>query len=160
MSAAPRIRIVRNGPMLVDRLELMRLVAAAPDPAGGPIQRLASFHPPRRDAYALCRCGGSSILPFCDADPPYGCFEEEPPGGPAPKPLRWDVPDPSTAAIALKPDGPVRVAGGVPILTEEGELPPADRVSLCRCGASRSQPLCDGSHKVVGFRESFTPPAS
>jgi CDGSH-type Zn-finger protein len=146
---APRIRVVRNGPMLVEGLELTRLVRRAD---GTPAAESAESPPPQ--PYALCRCGRSSALPLCDGVPPYGCFEEEPQGGgPVPKPFRWDVPDPGRPGLALKPDGPVRVAGGVPIEVEDGELEPVDRISLCRCGASRSQPVCDGSHKVVGFRD-------
>jgi len=107
------------------------------------------------DPCALCRCGGSSAMPFCDRDVPYVCFEEELDDGPEPAPFRWDVPDPAgPPSIALKPDGPVRVAGGPPVTYGDRPLPPVDRVSLCRCGASRSQPLCDGSHKVVGYRSS------
>jgi CDGSH-type Zn-finger protein len=139
--------------MLVEGLTLTRLVR---DATGG--QALRPFEP-NTDRYALCRCARSTTMPFCDAEPPYGCFEEEPQGGgPVPKPFRWDVPDPSTPGLALKPDGPVRIAGGVPIETDGGEVLRADRLSLCRCGASRSQPLCDGSHKVVGLREPPDPP--
>jgi CDGSH-type Zn-finger protein len=105
------------------------------------------------DDYALCRCGRSGSMPLCDRPAPYGCFEEEPANGPDPAPFRWDVPDPAgPPALALKPDGPVRVAGGVPIAHGDRALEPADRVSLCRCGASRCQPVCDGSHTVAGFR--------
>ena len=138
--------------MLVEGLPLTRLVR---DERG--TQATEPADAPPGDAYALCRCGRSEALPFCDAEPPYRCFEEVPPGGPNPKPLSWEVPDPSRPGLALKPDGPVRVAGWVPIDTEAGELPPSDRVSLCRCGASGSQPLCDGSHKAVAYRE---PPGS
>ena len=106
---------------------------------------------------ALCRCGLSAALPLCDAEPPYACFEEVSASGLSPKPLRWEVPDPSRPGVALKPDGPVRVAGRIPIHTADGEVLTADRVSLCRCGASRCQPLCDGSHKVVGYREPLDP---
>jgi len=28
-----------------------------------------------------------------------------------------------------------------------------DRVTLCRCGHSSNKPFCDGTHKVVGFRD-------
>ena len=105
------------------------------------------------DRSAICRCGTSTTMPFCDRDAPYGCFEEEPPTGPMPAPYRWDVPDPAgPPALALKPNGPVRVAGGVPITYDDARLAASDRVSLCRCGASRCQPLCDSSHKVVGYR--------
>ena len=105
------------------------------------------------DPCALCRCGRSSEMPLCDREPPYACFGEEPAGGPEPAPFHWEMPDPAgPPAIALKPDGPVRVAGGPEVTYGDDALPPVDRVSLCRCGASRAQPLCDGSHKVVGFR--------
>ena len=105
-------------------------------------------------SYAICRCGRSGSMPFCDRAEPFACFDEEAPDGPEPAPFRWDVPDPFGApAIALKPNGPIRVAGEAPITHGDRALPPFDRVSLCRCGASRAQPLCDGSHKVVGYRD-------
>lgn len=104
------------------------------------------------DDYALCRCGRSSAMPLCDRAEPYGCFEEPTPTVPDPSPFRWDVPDPGVPGLALKPDGPVRVSGGVPVTYGDGSLEAVDRLSLCRCGASRCQPLCDSSHKVVGYR--------
>ena len=92
-------------------------------------------------------------MPLCDGSEPYACFDEQAASGPDPAPYRWDVPDPDgPPALALKPNGPVRVAGNAAIAYGDRELSPCDRVSLCRCGESRCQPLCDSSHKVVGYR--------
>lgn len=102
--------------------------------------------------YSLCRCGGSRSMPFCDQLPGRDCFEEGLGDGPDPRPFRWDVPDPAGApALGLKPNGPVRVAGDVAITYGGRALDSDGRVSLCRCGASRCQPLCDSSHKTSGF---------
>jgi len=142
--AEPTIRIVRGGPMLVDGLTVRRLTRE--DGAW-------TIEPVEGAADAICRCGTSTTMPFCDRPAPYGCFEEEPPTGPAPGPFTWDVPDPAgPPAIALKPNGPVRVAGDVPVTYDDDPVARRDRVSLCRCGASRCQPLCDSSHKIVGYR--------
>jgi len=131
--------------MVVDALALGRLHHA------GDVWQVEPVATPS-DTYAICRCGRSSRMPLCDRRAPYGCFEEEPASGPEPAPSRWDVPDPAgPPAIALKPDGPVRVAGNATIRYAGRELSPRDRVSLCRCGESRCQPLCDSSHKVVGY---------
>jgi CDGSH-type Zn-finger protein len=51
-------------------------------------------------------------------------------------------------------DGPLLVRGPVRIQNQEGEEIRIDRevVALCRCGKSRSRPLCDGTHKLIRFR--------
>jgi CDGSH-type Zn-finger protein len=55
--------------------------------------------------------------------------------------------------IAVTPDGPLWVTGGIPVAGASGrELTPRNRVTLCRCGASNRKPLCDGTHKDIGFR--------
>lgn len=58
------------------------------------------------------------------------------------------------AAIAVTDDGPLWVTGSVPVTTSDGvALEVRNRVTLCRCGASANKPLCDGSHKTVGFSD-------
>ena len=142
----PQIRIVPGGPMFVDGLPLGRLAH------DGDVWRVEPIAQTIGDR-GICRCGASGTMPFCDREPPFACFEEEPPSGPEPAPFRWDVPDPARPGVALKPNGPVRLAGGVPVTYGEDPIPSRDRVSLCRCGASRCQPICDSSHKIVGYRD-------
>ena len=51
-------------------------------------------------------------------------------------------------------DGPLVVRGAVELVWPDGS--PIDRrrnpVALCRCGKSKLTPLCDGTHKLIGFR--------
>lgn len=49
-------------------------------------------------------------------------------------------------------DGPVKITGGVTLVTEDGAVERQDRVFLCRCGGSARKPFCDGTHKKSGFR--------
>ena len=56
--------------------------------------------------------------------------------------------------ITAYPDGPLLVRGDVGIVDAAGHPLERNRrtVALCRCGVSSIKPLCDGSHKAVGFR--------
>ena len=57
--------------------------------------------------------------------------------------------------IAVIPDGPLWISGGVPIERRDGKpLETRNRMTLCRCGHSSQKPLCDGTHKKVGFSDS------
>lgn len=56
-------------------------------------------------------------------------------------------------SATVQPDGPVVLAGPVVVRDGAGRvLREADRVALCRCGASAAKPFCDGAHARVGFR--------
>ena len=63
---------------------------------------------------------------------------------------------PAKNAIVLTAyrDGPLLVRGPCQLLDGNGR--PIERrqrpIALCRCGKSRLLPLCDGTHKLVGFR--------
>jgi CDGSH-type Zn-finger protein len=50
--------------------------------------------------------------------------------------------------------GPLWVRGGVQIVGEDGfKYERRNRVTLCRCGASRNKPFCDGSHAAAKFND-------
>jgi CDGSH-type Zn-finger protein len=49
--------------------------------------------------------------------------------------------------------GPLWVRGGIPVTSADGfRYEIRNRVTLCRCGASKHKPFCDGSHVTVAFR--------
>jgi CDGSH-type Zn-finger protein len=51
-------------------------------------------------------------------------------------------------------DGPLLVRGPVQLVSPDGTPIESNRdpIALCRCGKSALKPLCDGTHKLVGFR--------
>ncbi len=56
--------------------------------------------------------------------------------------------------IKVRDDGPYKVTGPVRIIDAEGRdlaVPAGAAVALCRCGASRTKPFCDASHRASGF---------
>ncbi len=58
--------------------------------------------------------------------------------------------------IRLRKNGPYVVESDeVQVVDWNGEPYTIGRrpVALCRCGASREQPFCDGSHRVTAFRD-------
>lgn len=56
--------------------------------------------------------------------------------------------------IRIDRDGPLLVRGSVTVLDVDGEPMRHDvRLALCRCGASRRKPFCDGTHRLIGFRD-------
>jgi CDGSH-type Zn-finger protein len=60
------------------------------------------------------------------------------------------------AELTPYPDGPYLLRGKFTLSDPDGnEIDPHRRtVALCRCGASRRKPFCDGTHKLIGFRAS------
>jgi CDGSH-type Zn-finger protein len=52
------------------------------------------------------------------------------------------------------PNGPYLLRGEFSLTDPDGaEIDPRRKtVALCRCGASRRKPFCDGTHKLIGFR--------
>jgi CDGSH-type Zn-finger protein len=56
-------------------------------------------------------------------------------------------------------NGPYLVRGKFVLTDQEGNPIETRRgtVALCRCGASRTKPFCDGTHKAIGFEAASAP---
>ncbi len=50
--------------------------------------------------------------------------------------------------------GPINLTGNITLVKEDGSISYANHLSLCRCGASASKPLCDERHLTVEFLNS------
>jgi CDGSH-type Zn-finger protein len=76
----------------------------------------------------------------------------------------WELED--DAHVKIKKNGPYLVYGGIPVTIETIEPNSAggsgewkrgraidvpEKYALCRCGASATKPLCDGTHQRIGF---------
>ena len=99
---------------------------------------------------ALCRCGDSKSKPFCDNTHEDENFRDSGALG--------DTGDATLesngGALVVKkaPNGPLLVAGNFVIRTASGrEGWRGTKAALCRCGASKNKPFCDGAHKQAGF---------
>lgn len=99
---------------------------------------------------ALCRCGASKNKPFCDNSHVQARFEdagsvgERGPGLPG---------EGGPLSVRAMPDGPLKLQGNVTIETGSGRAAwQGTGAALCRCGASKTKPFCDGSHREVGFK--------
>ena len=58
------------------------------------------------------------------------------------------------ANVRIMKDGPIVIEGDFTILdTDDEELKATRMTSICRCGASRNMPYCDGTHRKIGFSE-------
>jgi CDGSH-type Zn-finger protein len=58
----------------------------------------------------------------------------------------------SDPTIQVLPKGPYLVAGKITLLDASGNrIEAAEKIALCRCGASINKPFCDGTHSKIGF---------
>jgi CDGSH-type Zn-finger protein len=54
--------------------------------------------------------------------------------------------------MQFKNNASIRVTGTVDFVDADGNvLETKTDFSLCRCGASKEKPFCDGSHREAGF---------
>lgn len=63
-----------------------------------------------------------------------------------------DIPVEQNTEVILVDNGPIRLKGNFQIIDADGKpLEHKQVVSLCRCGASKNKPYCDGTHKHIDF---------
>jgi len=99
---------------------------------------------------ALCRCGQSKNKPFCDNSHEAAGFKDF---GAVGEVGDHDVGSGGPLAITAAKDGPLLIKGNVMIVSGSGRSSwRGTQVALCRCGASKNKPFCDGGHKTAGFR--------
>jgi len=60
-------------------------------------------------------------------------------------------------AVTVTKDGPYAVVGAIPLAGQgSGAIAATECYTLCRCGASKNKPFCDGSHWAVKFSDPTT----
>jgi len=106
--------------------------------------------PGKRVRAALCRCGLSGNKPYCDNSHAESGFKDSGAVG-----RKGDGLEEKGGELNIKPapDGPLLVRGNLEVRSASGRVAwHCQSVALCRCGASKNKPFCDGSHKAVEFR--------
>ncbi|KAA3651022.1 MAG: hypothetical protein DWQ11_14940 [Proteobacteria bacterium] len=114
------------------------------------IEGRAETAPGVRFRAALCRCGASKNKPFCDNSHEAVGFKDYGAVGETGSP---QVAGDGALRITPTHNGPLVCKGHLRIYTAAGRAAWfGTTVALCRCGASKNKPFCDGSHVTAGFR--------
>jgi len=56
--------------------------------------------------------------------------------------------------VLITNGGPLQITGNITLVHEDGRVQYANHLSLCRCGHSRSKPVCDDQHVDMEFLHS------
>ena len=61
---------------------------------------------------------------------------------------------PQEPSITVTKDGPYAVEGAAQLLGQDwAQGASTEHYTLCRCGASKNKPFCDGAHGSIGFKD-------
>jgi len=100
----------------------------------------------------LCRCGLSANKPYCDYSHVDGRFSAT--GEPRQDEHVDSAENGGQVEITRIKNGPLQLKGEAEITSGNGRrLATTSNSFLCRCGASKNKPYCDGSHKFIGFSD-------
>jgi CDGSH-type Zn-finger protein len=70
----------------------------------------------------------------------------------------------SEVKITVRKNGSLKVEGPIELYDADGGRFPLDpskpAIALCRCGASKNAPFCDGSHNACGFDSEVKAPTA
>jgi len=130
----------------------LRVVPAGPVYASGELVLLDAERRElgRESRAALCRCGASRRKPFCDGSHADAGFEDSGQLG-LPKLGATGAADPAVLTVRLRANGPLVLEGRFRIEGADGGAAEGTAGALCRCGASKNKPFCDGTHVEIGF---------
>jgi CDGSH-type Zn-finger protein len=105
----------------------------------------------RHTETALCRCGNSRNKPYCDGSHERMGFQD--PGGLGHFANAVEQLPGGLVRITPRPNASLGIAGPLELRSaDQSAVIRLEKASLCRCGASKNKPFCDGSHKVIGFQ--------
>lgn len=62
--------------------------------------------------------------------------------------------EPGECLVTVSKNGPYFVSGDLPLKCDGAQPHRPGRYALCRCGASKNKPFCDGTHWAMGFDDS------
>ena len=62
-------------------------------------------------------------------------------------PKRLEIPN----EALLISGGPIKMTGNITLIQEDGTVTHANNLSLCRCGGSKTKPVCDDQHLEIEF---------
>jgi CDGSH-type Zn-finger protein/uncharacterized Fe-S cluster protein YjdI len=97
----------------------------------------------------LCRCGASKNKPFCDNSHKSISFHDN--GTPEVGNLSLELTS-GAISVSTVDNGPLMIVGPVEVRSTDGSaVNRTENVALCRCGASKNKPYCDGSHTRIEF---------
>jgi len=121
---------------------------------GGPLNIHADFtlngQPVSSCRASLCRCGTSNNKPYCDGSHKDAGFSD--PGQTNPGNMDSTL-EAGVLNVQALPDGPLLANGPLEIRDSTGQtVGRGKKTALCRCGASKNKPHCDGSHVAAGFK--------
>ncbi|MDY0210019.1 MAG: CDGSH iron-sulfur domain-containing protein [Acholeplasma sp.] len=147
-----KIEITKNGPYkVIGKVALSEKKLSSID---GKTEVVHLKDYPTQETTYLCRCGKSKNAPYCDGShksvfdgtlqAPYG------------KPTDHEVVNPEIAVMQNEikgVSGPLSVSGNMKVFDGDHQYEQKPKVSLCRCGASKNKPFCDGSHQAIGYKD-------
>ena len=148
MSDDAKIKVLENGPLLVSGADLCR-IGIERNQWDRPYRYSDARSVEHNEQYALCRCGASANKPFCDGAHEKAGFVDYGAVGEKGDGLKEEG---GRLEVKRIPNGPILVRGNFSIVSAGGRVAwQGDRAALCRCGASKNKPFCDGQHSEIGF---------